>query len=93
MWLQNVDNGRYYPYTEFLAQAPSMIVVYQNPFNTPTKPVEEQPVEKEEEIVYDEVSNTEEITEEEIIAEEVLTPKPAVKRVAKPALKKGKPKK
>ena len=87
MWLQNLTNGRYYPYTDFLASGNDMIVVYDNPYTTPKDLIEKETPEEAEE------RRIEEIEEVVAVEEPVVTTKPAPKRIAKPVVKKGKPKK
>lgn len=74
MWLKNTENGRYYPYTDFLEQHYNMIRVYNNPFEE--TPVVEDTPEEAEEIRYN--------IEEEVIEEEKNT------EVLKPRLVKPK---
>ena len=82
MWLQNVSNGRYYPYNEFLEQHYDMIKVYNNPFTTPETQLKKESVEDAEERRFGDEDAEDFETIEEIIAKPV-----------KPPIKKGKTKK
>lgn len=81
MWLQNVNNGRYYPYNEFLEQHYGMIRVYDNPFSSPEKKIRKETVEEAEERIFAAEEPEEEVETE---VEEVSI---------KPPIKKGKAKK
>lgn len=87
-WLQNVENGRYYPYTDFLAQHNSMIEVYTNPFTTPEPLIEKETIEEAEERIFNSIE--EEVIEEKEEVTPKPVPKPAPKRIVKkPVAKKG----
>lgn len=82
MWLQNVSNGRYFPYSEFLEKHTSMIRVYNNPFKIEEDKLKKETIEDANERLYDSFSDDDCSTITEIIEKQ-----------NKSASKKGRPKK
>ena len=83
MWLQNVNDGTYYPYTDLLAAHYGMIVVHEDPFKKAVAPVEVT-----EEL---EPETLEEATQDNLVSATPVVDKP--KRVVKPPIKKVRVKK